>query len=457
MSTSETIPPNLNSAFCELAEVRIVSQRGWPLSNYWLAYVLVSSRIYCKATNSDGSDKPQSLIDFRNVDSLELDRLNEGTLSDVKKIVEVDSYKGRPRISVPGLLFGPRRRRSLFLLRNVRLEIVAYQSAHHEVWLNQIHARIVPWKLLPQLLQSYHYDELTWWLMDEVDERSTGNPAMVLDRMLQKLTIVDELTAHGGGAVETGATLVKLVASLERVAESAERAADATKCAAGISTIFHLVGLTTQSALMCAEAKRGRRVLPVRLRGILILLRYVLKSIMQIGKPSGNVNEVDDEFKFGVLEQVVSTLDMAETQLLRGWCGQFMNAEDVKRVEWKISDLRHMVVTVRCMANGELCRKEVRLLREDVQLLREEVQHDSPSFAGCTRRFDTRRSIFRKPRSAVIEREAELEIKSSARNDTPSNVGSDRLSICRIRLCLAIPSFVCLCVYLVYCLLSKGP
>ncbi len=413
---NSTNPSHSNSTFSETAEVRLVSRWPWPQSDYKLAYVLVSSRIYWQVVNEDASNKPQSLLDFRNADSLEFIRLDRGTWSDVNETVKVDNYEGRLRISVPGLLQGPKHCHSLFLLRNVKLEIIAYKSAHHEVWLNQIYARIVPWKLFPQLVQSYHRHELNWMSSThEVEQKWSDGCGTILNRMLQKLTIVDELTAHDTAAVETGATLAKLVTSLECVAETTKFVADASKCVAGASTVFHLVRLTTQTVLMCAEVKRGRRVLPVPLRGIFLLLRFVLKNITEIVE-----DEIDEKFVFDILKEVVSTMDIAETQLLRGRGSEFINSEDVKKVETKIDELRHMVVAVGYLAKEKQSdeevehireellpyREEVQRIREELPPYREEVQHFRPSvpafFSGRAKELVALQGILEKCGSAII-------------------------------------------------------
>ncbi len=104
--------------------------------------------------NNDGSNKLRSLVDSRNVDSLELTRLYGGSWGNVAAIVKMDNYEGKPRVTVRGSLHGPKRRRSLFLLRKVELEIVADTSAHHEL-LNQTRALIVPGNYFRNLLSVY--------------------------------------------------------------------------------------------------------------------------------------------------------------------------------------------------------------------------------------------------------------------------------------------------------------
>ncbi len=110
--------------------------------------------------NDDGSNKPQSLFDFRNARSLQSSRLNDGTWRDVDEIVKVDNNEGRPRTTVPGLLHGPNYRLPIVLRRDVEPEIVADASSHHEL-LNQKRALIVQWKVFPQLarkLRNYEPD-----------------------------------------------------------------------------------------------------------------------------------------------------------------------------------------------------------------------------------------------------------------------------------------------------------
>ncbi len=105
--------------------------------------MLVSCRIYWKVANNDGTNKSRSLLDFRNGDSLKLSRLCGGSWNNVNGIVKVEKHRGKPRITVSGLLHGRERRRSLLLPRKVELEIVTDASTHEKL-LNQIRALIVP-------------------------------------------------------------------------------------------------------------------------------------------------------------------------------------------------------------------------------------------------------------------------------------------------------------------------
>ncbi len=104
---------------------------------------------------------------------------------------------------------------------------------------------------------------------------------------------MDELIVYSATGVETGVTLTKLVACVTKVAETAEFVADASKCVTKVSTVFHLIRLGAQGVSMCAEACRGRRVLPVALDQIVILLRYVLESLTEILGSSQSVDETD--------------------------------------------------------------------------------------------------------------------------------------------------------------------
>ncbi len=352
-ATNSAYPQSFSS---ENAEVRLVSRSPWLWSDFKLVYVLVSCRVYWKVAKEDGSNKPHSFLDFRNADSLELIRQNEGTWSDVDDYVKVDKHNGRPRITVCGRLHR----------RTVHVEFIPNAPEQVEVWRNHIRARIAPWNLLQEEVKdisnrapSSAAEELAQVLGRSVTSRVGRKPSSfptddigakwsdnlgTLPEQMKKLSIVDDLIAHGTAAVETGATLSKLVASVERVTETAEFVADASTCIAGVNTIFHLVALTAQGVSLYVEANRGRKMLPVAFGRIAILLRYVLESMTQIMKPSLCVNELDKDFVFKVLKQTVCTMDAAETQLLRGRASQIMNAEGDKQVERKIEELEMMAV-----------------------------------------------------------------------------------------------------------------
>ncbi len=216
--------------------------------------------------------------------------------------------------------------------------------------------------------------------MDKVEEWSDnlGN----LAEQMQKLSIVDELIELGTAVVETGATLAKLVVSLKCLVETAEFIAGASKCVAGVSTVFRLVALSAEGASMCAETNRGRRVFPVALGRIVILLRYVLESLAQTMKQSLRVNELDKEFVFKILKETVCAVDIAETQLLRGRGSQIMNTEDVKEVERKIEELESLVVTTSNTSRICAVDEKVNLLEEEHEIWSEGPHHVRPSVSA---------------------------------------------------------------------------
>ncbi len=222
--------------------------------------------------------------------------------------------------------------------------------------MNRLRARIAPWNLLHQemkngasrapsrgveepeisvgaLATNIVSTELSLMSPDKVKEKWTDILGTLPEHM-EKLSIVDKLSAQRGAAVGLGGTLVNLVASAERVTETAELLADLSKCITGFSTIFQLVSLSARRVSMCVEASRGRRVLPVALGQITVLLRYVLESLTKIMKHSSIVNETAVDFVFNTLKESVCVMDLAEVQLLRGRVAQIMN-EDVKKVEKK--------------------------------------------------------------------------------------------------------------------------
>ncbi len=242
-------------------------------------------------------------------------------------------------------------------------------------------------------------------LPDKVEE-DWSDVVGTLPELMQKLTIVDELTTHSTSAVETGATLTKLVTSVGRVVETAEIIADVSKFVAGVSTIFRLVALSAQGVSMCVEANRGQRVLPVALRQITILLRYLLGSLVEILKPSCSVDKTAIDFVFDALKETVCLMDLVETQLSRGRISQIVNAENVKKVEQKIKELKQMVViadnTSKICALGE---KVNRL--EEGHLIRDDGPHQvrpsvSAFFSGRKKELKTLKDILEKRGSAVI-------------------------------------------------------
>ena len=66
---------------------------------------------------------------------------------------------------------------------------------------------------------------------------------------------------------------------------------------------------------MYAEASRGRIVLLVAVRRILIFLPYVLRNLTEIMNPSLNVELVHEDFVFDGLQQTVYIMDTIEMQV----------------------------------------------------------------------------------------------------------------------------------------------
>ncbi len=425
MSTAAN-PADPHSAFFDTAEVRVVSQWPRPRSGYKSAYVLVSSRIYWKEANKDASNKPQSFLDFQNADSVELFRLEDGTWDDVDGHVKVVSHNGRRRIVVCGRPHGRTRLHAPLRGGNVQVEILPNAPEELERWINHLRGQIAPWKLLQQevkevtnrapscgveeiekalggIVTSTMRTELSSFSTDNLEWKRTNNLG-TLPEQTEKLSIVDELIAHGTAAVETCAALSRLVA--KHLAETAEVVGDVAKCVTGLSTIFHLVALGAQGVSLCAEASRGRRVLLVLLGQIVVLLQYTLESMSEIMKSSRSVNQVDIDFVFNVFKQAIGAIHLAETQLLRGRGSQIINAGDVKELEGKVEELKQMAVIAGNTSKICAVVEKVNKLDEERKIGNDYLHHVRPSlsafFSGRGRELGTLREILEKHGSAVI-------------------------------------------------------
>ena len=142
-----------------------------------------------------------------------------------------------------------------------------------------------------------------------------ANLGNLLEEM-KKLKLLNEMRVQTTVAVETASTLVKLVSGAECVKEPAEFVTDASKCVVGMRTIHQLVVISTRIVSMYAEDSRGRRVLPLALCRILILVRYVLRSLAEIMNPSSIAELIHEDFVFDRLQKAVDTMDTIETQFL---------------------------------------------------------------------------------------------------------------------------------------------
>ncbi len=285
--SSPTSPPGSVSTFSPTAQLRVLYPRRWgrgrgqrrPRSNYKSAHVLVSGRFYWKEAKKGATSQPLSPLDFRNANSLESVRLTDGTWQDVDDMVKVDNHDEGARITVRGHLQGRTPRKPLFLVRDVELEIISGSLEQHEVWMNNIRARIAPWNLLQQEMKDASGIEAleialgglgtskvatkpSSMATDTIEEKCSDGLGS-LPEHIQKLSVVEKLTTHGAAVVGLAGPLEKLESSAERVTETAEIFADVSKCVAGVSTIFHLVSLSAQGVSMWAEANRGQKTLPV--------------------------------------------------------------------------------------------------------------------------------------------------------------------------------------------------
>ncbi len=423
MSTASN-SANSHSNFFETAEVRLVTRWSWSQSDYKLAYVIVSSRIYWILANEDETNKPQSFEDFQNTYSLELVRLENGTWDDVDDCVEVNEHNGTRSIMVCGRPHGRTRRNNAMIGRNVRVEIKLNAPQQIQVWFNQIRARIVPWSLLEQKVKDVVRGASSSGLKELKDALGvltvscvTTEPSSMstdgkegkwsnLSEEMEKLSIVDKLNAHGATAFVSAASLATLVARVECVAETAKLIGDLSKFIRGLSSIFQLLALGAQGVSMYAKARYGRRMLPIALGRTGILLEYVLESMTEIMKPSQDLNEVDIDFVFGALRQTVSTIDLIATQLLRGRGSQIINSEDVKEAEKKLEDLIHRVVTAGAISKISTITGIVKNLQKEHEISNGGLYHVWPSlsafFSGRTKELNSLRDILLKRGSAVI-------------------------------------------------------
>ncbi len=415
------------SRFLQTAELRLVSRRQWTSLHYRTVHLLISSRIYWKVADKDSSKKPLSVEDFRNADSLELIRLHSGDWKDINSYVKVVNQNGRDCITAHGRLHRRTLQYISVLDLNVQIEIEPSERKLLKVLVNQIRAQIVPWNLLKAEVKkvvrgnlSSEQEELkkvrdglltnrahTKSSSTSVDEEDDGCDNFgTLPEQMDKLSFADNLIAHGAAAVATGATLTKLVSNVEQVAKTAEFVADLSKGITGVSTFFHLVSLSAHAVSLCAEASRGRKVLPDLLCQIGNILEYVLESFAELMKPSRNLNKIDIDFVLDALKQAVGAMEMAETQLLRGGSRKIMNAGDVKKAESELEQLRHMAVTAGNIWRNSLADEEENNSEDDRKVWNDGLYHVLPSlsafFSGRTSELGTLRAILQKWGSTVI-------------------------------------------------------
>ncbi len=287
--------------------------------------------------SKEANNMPQSFLDFRNENSIELVRIANGAWKDVDEHVKVGDRNGRQRIVVCGRPHGRTRTHKLLSGASIQVEIITNSPVQFKLWVNQIRKRIAPWKFLEEVKDMNYCvlscgaeeierkrggfvtgriaAEVSLVSVNQVEEKQIDDLG-ALPEQIEKASVLDHLIAHDTASVETCAAFFKLVA--EHLADSAEVVGDLAKCVTGLSPIFHLAVLEAQGMSKCAEASRRRRVLIDLQHQILVLSQYTLESMTQIMKSSRSMNKTDSDFVFGIYRKAVGAMDTAEEQFLRG-------------------------------------------------------------------------------------------------------------------------------------------
>ena len=424
MSSLMSTAHNLSTQ-APIAEVRVTFAR-WLQSKIdsepVAAQVFMSSRIYWKPVSTSSNNTTLPLFDLRNVNSLEVKRLNGGTWQAVDAVVKKTENKKKATILVYGDIHGPLHRMNLFMGRRVEMTLIPETKEIRDVWFERIQARIAPWKLLKERLKALVNHARGVKLEENIENMMIGNPVPAgtnsfqpnrdeimssVSEQMQKLEMVDGLVAHGTATVETGATFVKLVETAECVVNAAEFVGDVVKCVAGASSVFQLVVLGARVVAMNAEAKRGRTALPLAFERCIVILRYVLRSLVAIIRHPLEAEALEEDFVFDVLKETVETMMTVETQLARGRLGQFIYAKVVKHVEATMKELEIKVMgAVQISKACDLGNRVRRVENESNRLLNDELHHIppaiSPFFVGRTKELNQLEKILSQHGSAAI-------------------------------------------------------
>ena len=188
---------------------------------------------------------------------------------------------------------------------------------------------------------------------------------------------------------------MKLVSSAERVEETSKLVADVTKRVEGLRAVLQLVIMSTRTVSMYAEANRGRIVLLVVVCRILILLRYVLRSLAEIMNPSSSVEFIDEYFVLYLLQQTVGTMNTIESQFLWGNGSRFLNAKVAKAVETTIKELLGKVVTAIIISKTSVHIKEITRQELKTLVLNQKVTRREKNPGICTMNLIMRDQEFR--------------------------------------------------------------
>ena len=141
----------------------------------------------------------------------------------VDELVMVDNHDGRSCITVRGHLHARVRQKTLFLVRDVRIEIIPNTHQQQEVWMKRMRALIAPWNLLGEQVRKVASRGLSSGV-DEFEialgglatcmvgtkpssastDKGSGHNLVHFAEKMGKLSIVDEPIAHGIAAVESG-------------------------------------------------------------------------------------------------------------------------------------------------------------------------------------------------------------------------------------------------------------
>ena len=409
-----------------IAEVRVIFAK-WLHSKIdsesVTAQVFISSRIYWKPVSNCSSSMTLSLSNLRNMNSLELRRLNGcGSWQAVAEVVKKTEHEGNASILVCGDIHGPLPRKYLFMRRNVEITLIPETEEIRDVWFERIRARIVPWRLLKERLKALVLHAGGAELGEIIGKMMIGYhvPADInstqpkwegimssIPEQIRNPEMVDRLAAHDTETLEIDATFAKLVQTAECVVNAAEFVGDVAKSLAGASSVFQCMALGAQVAAMNLEAKRGRTVLPLAFERCIVLLRTVLGSLVGIILHPLEAESLHEDFLFDVLKMTVETMTMVESQLARGRLRQLKYAKVVKHIEAAMELLEIKVVNAETISKiCELRNKVSSEENESNRLSNDELNHAppaiSPFFVGRTKELEQLEKILSQHGSAAI-------------------------------------------------------
>ena len=307
------------------------------------AWICVSTSVRWVHAKPNDFTPLEEFSKFRGHFCLSLERLQKrATQKDVEEKVKPIGDESGPAFVVAGKLSGPEVPR--FMNRCVRLVIITETLGTRNALMDAVRIRISPWQLLyKRMKEVLIYGKLSDQALNglfayvEKSKRPVENyeheTSCTFAEAVEEAAPIAEGLNVLSGFVETVATVVKKSVPIAK--DVAEEVADLAKCVTVVSSALQVVVICASLAEMGMEMKRAKGEWPCIHGTVEDLREEIVKSMIPILHPDGQVKERLVKNVFEVQQELVDVLVDVENEMMRG-SGKI---ESVKRF-WKARKLR---------------------------------------------------------------------------------------------------------------------